>query len=613
MKTTVLSKRNLRCVVQFVMSFTVVSVLLGGLFIVWSLNTERAAGKNLEQNGLTTEMSSTRQSNGGSLGIQSLLSGLNSGQDNFERAIALDQALIYADRNQLKELLQELDSISSMESREAVQQELFRRYANVDPVSALDLIKEVPRVKQARLAEALFQEWASSDLDSAIEQVSALSSNFLHRIAFDAVLEIREDLTESEKSRIGHKLRLSNFEIQDIVSENEISDTASIENIWNRTLRSNRPFNLKNSALIALARRQIDDEGLVALEKISKSIKDWKTRQNVLVESIRWAARWDPRSTFDFALNSFSATEPHLVSEAVKHWVEREPENALSALSQLPISRFQEKLLLDAMSHWASYEPRGLLRNLDLVPSALHSRARTRAFSRIRDFSTHEVTQLVEEQSGSWGYSELTTLVRNWKSYAFEEALDWVLKNFDLEESGDRLANELLSGLTSENAVLALDKALNRPLDSQEVGFEAYIVAHLVISNVDAAINALPRLRNDKTRETAIQQSAYRLSLRNQWNNAWEFGSRLSKTERTSFLDYVIDRWLSSDPAKNLVRVERLPSLELRSRAAMWAIEWGHAYEDLSPEVEAELRKYLLEEDIKEGDDIEIRIVVTSK
>ena len=613
MKTTVLSKRSLRYVVQFVMSFTVVSVLLGGLFIVWFLNTERAAGKNLEQAGLTTEQSSARKPNSGSFGIQDLLVGFESGQDSFERALALDQVLLHAGTNQLKELLEERDQISTFETQEFVLHELYQRLASIDPVLAVNLLKSEPIAGQARLAETIFQEWASNDLDSAIEQASTLGPYFLRMSAFDAMLAIREDLTFSEKDQIGRRLGLSGLDTQDIVSKNEIFDTASIANMWNRTLRSNRPFNLKNSALVALAKRQIDHEGLVALEKISQSITDWKTRQNVLIESIRWAARWDPRSTFDFALNSFSTTEPHLVGVAVEHWVELEPESALSAISQLPISRFQEKLLLDAMSHWARFEPRGLLRNLDLIPRALHSRARNKAFSRIHDFSTQEVTQLVEEQSSSWGYSELTTIVGNWKNYAFEEALDWVLKNFDPEDWGDPLADELLSGLTSENAVLALEKALNRPLESKEVGFEAYVVAHLVISNVDAAINVLPRLRNDKTRETAIQQSAYRLSLRRQWNNAWEFGSHLSKTERTSFVDFVIGRWLSGDPAKDLARVEELPSLELRSRAAMWAIEWGYADEDLSPEVEAELREYLLEEDIKAGDDIEIRIGVTSK
>lgn len=67
--------------------------------------------------------------------------------------------------------------------------------------------------------------------------------------------------------------------------------------------------------------------------------------------------------------------------------------------------------------------------------------------------------------------------------------------------------------MTSENVELALEKSLIEALDAQEVGFEAYVVAHLATSNVDAAIKALPRLRNEKTRDKAIQQSAYRLGL----------------------------------------------------------------------------------------------------
>ena len=607
----VLFKRNHVGIVQFVTCFAVVFVLLGGFLIVWSSHIERAV-RGANQVGFTSEKSSVRQYSGGSFGIQSLLVDLNSRQDSFERALAIDQMLLHANTNHLKELLQELDSISSLGSREVVQQELFRRLATLDPVLALDLIKEEPRVRQARFAEPIYQEWASRDLDSAIEHATTLRPLFLRRIAFEAMIEIREELTVGEIEQIGRQLRLSDFDNQDTVSRSEMADAASLETIWNKVLKSDRSFNIKNSALTALAQRRIEQVGPVALEKISQSISDWRTRQSVLNESIRWAARLDPRSTFEFALNSFWATEPRLVSEAVKHWVEREPENAVGAISQLPISRFQEKLLVDAMSYWASYEPRGLLRNLDLIPSELHSWARYTALSRIPDFSTQEVAQLVEEQSGSWGYSELTTIVGNWKNYAFEETLDWVLKNYDPEDSGYGLADELLSGLTLENAELALEKSLVEPLDPQEVGIEAYVIAHLAISNVDAAIKALPRLRNDKTRDTAIRQSAYRLSLHSQWSNAWEFGSRLPKAQRVDFLDDVIERWLSYEPSGNLARIERLPSAELRSRAAMWAIEWGHAYENLSREAEDQLRKHLLEEDIEDGDDIGV-IVIFSK
>ncbi len=163
--------------------------------------------------------------------------------------------------------------------------------------------------------------------------------------------------------------------------------------------------------------------------------------------------------------------------------------------------------------------------------------------------------------------------------------------------------------MTSENVELALEKSLIEALDAQEVGFEAYVVAHLATSNVDAAIKALPRLRNEKTRDKAIQQSAYRLGLYHQWNDAWEFGSGLTKSERTSFYDDVIERWLYTGSRGYLARIESLPSSELRSRAAMWTIEWGRAYKDLSWEEETELRKFLLEDDIEYGDNITLKII----
>ena len=595
--------------VQFVTSFAVTFLILSvGLLIVWLSFTGESAETNVEEVGWNATISPDRESEFPpfeGLNDSQKLASLTGKEHSFERTLALDDVLAEADSNVLRELYVESSSISSISVRESVQAQILLRLANTDPVRALDLLEGEPRLGQERGAEFVFQEWASTDLDAAIEHASNLYPFFLREIALGAMLDVREELPDNEKEEIGRQLEQSDFVIQDLINKNDIAALEGHDEIWNKMLNINRPFNLKYSTLTRLAWRRIDQEGLSAIEALSESLTDWRTRRGVLRESLRWAARSDPKSTFEFALSSFRETDRHLVSEALKHWIEREPENAINAISQLEPNRFQNELYRNAISFWAKYAPREVLHNLELFPTDFHTKAQFEAYQEIRDFSAEEVTQLTTEISDSGSYFNLSAILQNWKNYAFEDALDWVLENSEPNRNRKYLADQLLDNLTPINAKLALKRILRDPLNERELGLEAYVIARLVESDIDAAIESLPRIRNDKTREATFKQIA-QVGLRNQWDTVWKFGSRLPNSQRSRFYDEAILHWRTLNPQKDLARIEDLPSLELQSRVAMWIIEYGRNRKDLSQSDEAKLREYLTDEDREQSARMEI-------
>ena len=350
-------RRGLQFVTSFAVTFLILSV---GFLIVWLSFTRESVKTNVEEGGWTATVSPDRESElptfEGLIDSQKLAS-LTGKKNSFERSLELDDILAEADTNLLRELYVESRSISSLNIRESVQAEILRRIASIDPVQALGLLEQEPRLGQELVVEAVFQESAGNDLDSAIEHASTLYPFFLRETALGAMLEVREDLPDSERERIGRHLEQSDFVIQDLINKHDIAALEGHDEIWNKTLNSNRPFNLKYSALTRLAWRRIDQEGLNAIEFLGESLTDWRIRRGVLRESIRWAARWDPKSTFEFALNSFRETDLHLVNEALEHWIEREPENAVNAISQLEPNRFQKELYRNAISFWHSTHP----------------------------------------------------------------------------------------------------------------------------------------------------------------------------------------------------------------------------------------------------------------
>ena len=650
MRSNTGTKRTRRNFVQFVGGFAITClVAVGVFFFVNPAVTNEGSNANEDSTALSDEAIQSRQANRPALGKSiplAMLVEIGSIQSGFERAIALDSYLVQADANLLRQLFVQTKSIAPTPARETVQEELLRRFATTDPVQALDLLKGRSRLEQERLLGVVFKEWSSTDLDSARKHARTLEPYALRQIAYGAMLEVREDLTTSETQQIARHLELTYVAMQDVVNVRDISATKNHEEIWNATLISNQRYRLKYSLLVRLAQRRVEAEGLRAIEEIGNSLTDWRTRRGVLRESIKWAARSDPKATFEFALGSFRETDSYLVMDALEQWVQCEPENALSAISSLETSRLQKELYSKVVASWSDYEPRELLRNLELLPEKLRVSAQRTAFSKIRDLAAQEVTQLVAELPKHNQSYSIRTILSNWKEYAFEEALDWVMsyvelshlshtsrvvgslitkENFSLPDGyvspglrsyghrvGNTLIGTMLRDLNAINAELVFERILDQSLDDNQIGLEADVVMYLVDSDVDAASDLLPRIRNEKTRSAAIQSVGGRLGLEGRLELAGKFGSSLPKPQRSSFYDSVVrvrfDLVGHSVGGSVVETVAQIQSPELRSRAALWAIESRKARKNLSASEEASLRGYLTDEDKEEESRLEITI-----
>lgn len=603
--------------VQFFLSFVASCVVLAGVFWIVGLQPTNGQVKETAENDSFSasaprvrQLSGTLDRGKASKFLQEIAD-RGSSASAFESALALDSLLVRADSNLLQDLFIESSSISRVSAQLLVQSELLRRLATVDPIQAMGLLKDRSRLDQERLARAVFEEWSSTDLDSAIEYATTLQPSYLRVVAYRAMLEISEELTDSEIEEMGRQLGLTPFQIQDIATALEHASAKSDAAIWHRTVVGDQPYTHKYWALVGLAKRRIDEKGLAEIAIIGESMSDRRTRRGVLRESIKFAARSDPKSTFEFALSSYRDTDVYLVTEALNHWIEREPEHALNAISKLEPSQLQTELYHDAISYWMDYEPREVLRNLELLPSEMRNGARLTALANISDFSVQEVSRLVAELPDDSRFRAIRAIVGNWKNYAFAEALDWALANSLAKRRS--VAEQLFEGIGKVNAELALSRVLNHPSMEEKGVLLADIVAHLAESDVNSAVALLPRLRNEEIRKKAIVRTGTRLAMRHKYDAAWDFGSRLSKSERPDFYDRLIGGWLAiqslqPDPIKP---IEMLPTSELQSRAAMWTILYGHAEENLSLSDKTKLREYLTEADKAKLKRTEIEITIT--
>ena len=113
------------------------------------------------------------------------------GGSDFRRTAALYDTLLDADLAEVERLLQEAGWLRLQRERRYAKAIIYKRYAELDPVAAVDRI--VSRgAEEARFLGTVFAAWAQMDLEAAIEGADALEFP-AKRQAGVAILSVSED------------------------------------------------------------------------------------------------------------------------------------------------------------------------------------------------------------------------------------------------------------------------------------------------------------------------------------------------------------------------------------------------------------------------------------
>lgn len=512
----------------------------------------------------------------------------------FDRSLAFDEALLGANAPQLMGLLTKSSSIKPHSMQVAMRESLFRRLAMLDPIQALELAANLPQHQRRRMRAAIFQEWASIEFDSLIEHLSAQRSPN-RSVAFEAIVEIGEDLSNDEKMSLSKRIHLEQFIAEGAIYQSRWESMESIESIWREATKSGTSSPME---LTLLGRKWVDTVGLEALGKIKALTPNWRTRRSILRYAMGHAGQSDPKATFEYSLDLFGDTDWPLVEEAAVLWVRREPERALRAISELEPNRLHMELYGAAVEDWASLDPRIVLEYLDELPEELREDALVSALSNVTDYATEEVTQLVTEFKREGRYQAIEAILESWKEYAFDDAIDWVLSNGRPDRREPEGLDVVLDDLSSIEAEIAFEKAQEQPVDENEIGLEADVLSYFAMSNFDKAIAWLPLVRNAETRFEASAKIGLRSMMYWEWDRAITLAGKIPTTERKDYFKRIIPAWFSFSLGDPTDQIEALPDSESQSKYALMAVMYGLST-TMSESLLAKTRFYLSTEDLE--------------
>ena len=506
----------------------------------------------------------------------------------FERTEALYSLLLSSDSNSLTELLEQSKNIGSESLQHATQTAIIRRFTTLDPELALATIENLSNDRHNPLIASVFYEWSQIDLDEAIAHAKTLEQSGKYA-AMQGILESQHTLSNEEKEALALELRidLSEFE-QGIFAE-------SVADEWQKLVVDDQSNVAQTASLIRLAHTWVDQAGLEAIAQIDKSLTDSILKKAVLGSVLQKAILADPNTTMQQVLN-FEGELRELAMETIgRAWASIDPKDAFESISLIAAPRARRQMLEHFVTAWANYDPRDVFEKFDLIPENLRAHAEEHAIRTLIRTAPEDSAPYLAEISDEFLKFEITMeLAIHWADKNALEALNWALAH---EFSGASLQTEVLNtilrSLAAENPELALQTALDQPVDSMGLGLEATVIAEVARADIERAMSMLAQVREGYTKSFSSIAVGKALVSNNDTDRALALGEQLTEESRDMYYNLVVNEWAYTDPKSLVARMEELPSTDAKYRAAMDLIRFNVGRNVLTKEQVSYVKRFL--------------------
>ncbi len=518
-------------------------------------------------------------------------------QGNFGLSVALHNTLASAGQKELLSLLEQSIAIEHTSRRQLVQGTIFRRYASLDPKSAVKQVSNLPRLQHGDLLATVFGEWALTHLDDAIANAKRLDG-FGKLAALRGILESRDDLSDAVRIEIGRQLGNARV-AQNIVTQSNLSEAIEDpESAWDTLIGDDLLDTAQTGTLIQVAEAWVEEDGMSVLGKISNTLTDWTSKTSVLSAVIHKLVQADAQSAFDFVRTMENDTHNTVIMNVVSAWARLDPEAALAAVQSVDSKSLRNSLVHSIASTWGRSNPREVLDSLDLLPENARDAAMSSALTALAQTAPEEAANLMANMDG--GEYQLMTAFQVMSVWANKDplaALEWVLNNPDVEDQRTTLLPSILYQVASRDPQLAFDIALQQPIGENQIGLEAQVLSNIAYSDIEKALALLSQVREGPTLAYALNSVGGALVRSGDIDEAWVLANRLSNSQREAYYQSVVSTWASHDASELYESIDGLPSDELKSFAAMRLISFNKWSKSLDEDQVNHAKSYLNERD----------------
>ena len=522
-----------------------------------------------------TEVNRSKGAQGGSVDLASIFEF----PTFFESSVALDDMLKNADALVLVDLLDQSHDIPGIERRQATQEQIFRKFATIDPVRALSHAQSFPKNQYAHFAALIYRDWSLIDLDAALSYAEQhIPTVRWWRTEENVVLEhlfrTASDLSDSTKLDVATRLQVdpfvSKYLLQKIERDKPLDNP---DEAWKELLSVENLGDDEKDQLFQIALVVIEKDGYAKFAELVNSIQDRSIRNRLISRTLTDRMRTDEIGVvFEHAVHLFHETARSVLFQYARNWALNDPHSALDAVSKVPSDQLRKHLEEYVIDSWISTRPLDVVQQLELLPVEY----REIAFERgIRSMSTHhpkETTEYLDEISDpGTKWNLMWNLFQNWAVQDIEEAFTWFLNNPDLEiplgNSRATLFTYLKYRVTPDIAPSLIEVALKYPVDATGSGWEGSIIEGLASKDRTKTKELLPQIREGPGRlNTYVAIGLLYFRQDRHMNSVIELTEDLPEADHAEFFGELLARF---SPQQALKHIDDLPTPKAQAKAAL--------------------------------------------
>ena len=632
MNTNATSNQNLRDVFVFLFGAALATVVL--LVLYFALPLGKTDSKVVSDDGTPTIAESVEESTldpsqdiqtTGLYDVDSLTDILTNYSGAFDRYAALYSLVSQSDEEKLVDLFKESLTYEYSESDDAwlshnIRRTILSRLIHINEEVASSLFLELDSDQQYSLSYSLAREWASIDLDRAVEFVTGLMDAVQYS-ATQGILDLNQTLPIDELRTLANRLGDTSY-IQRLVDRDLLQEEAkNPAEAWATLSADPNSLTEENwSRIDNIVNAWIKEDGVVVLDTVTAAFEDEDLKEQIIRIGLNTLAEDNPEAAFDYALQfqdegggMFGFSYNPYMNSVLITWVREQPLDAFNKVISIESTSQQKQLADTVFRSWARNDIKGFVDSIPQFPSEFQDAARVSGISQLARESIDDALSLFDDIEGDAKKGQAAmNIASSWVEKDPEAALNWAQTNPNTESIRTQVTSTMLMSLASQDPQKAFDVALELPLNEEGVGLEASVIATLAYTNVDKALEMLPKVRSGASQKTAYIGVGSGLAMQGRISEAIELGKELPEEDQVNYYTTVGAMSLSgsmlsgltgNEPEQDIfATLDSIPLEEARSKVAVQAVVMDKMSNSYSDEEIESLKEYISEEDM---DDLE--------
>ncbi|MXW54606.1 MAG: hypothetical protein F4X44_01980 [Gammaproteobacteria bacterium] len=470
--------------------------------------------------------------------------------------------------NRLAALLRQSADIEESPWRRTTQDSTLRRLTAINPRKALNLASSYPREERKWMVESVFSEWSLVDLSGAA--TTGLKLDGVDRdLALRSILLTRTDLPKNRRIAIGRQFAREELARRIVLEESSQILTDNPGEAWRSAMESERDLIPVFDLLVGIAEKWVESDGISVLGPLLDSLED-RLGADVLAEQvISTVAQDDPSGTFAQVLAIPNQREA--LSRLIGNWAKSDGIAALDSVTSVEDYETRRDLIFVVMRRWAEQDAESLFESRNLFPPEVLLEVLNLSIGKIARRDSQKAMELVENlrSEGVITWTVENSLVEASASIDPGLTLDWLETRTSAENPyRPVMLRTTIAELARRDPTLAMEAALNQPIDDLRGPIEVAVIEIVSKSDIDRAIELLEQVRDEGVRDS-FQHVGRALVAERRPLEALELGKKMHEEQRDVYYGRILQIWAYSNPEQLLNGLQDLPTDHVRSLAAL--------------------------------------------